>query len=196
MSDMSLPLVPRGHFVVGTVVPYATGAPIDENFLEEQGWMYCNGRMISRSDYPDLFAVIGTLHGGGDGTSTFTLPDYRGYLLRGVDDHTGRDPDAGSRTEPAPGGASGNRCGSRQGHATARPQTAFALDSAGNHSHQARTPQGYSARAVIGSYRSIWNDDDVESNSGGNHHHTVDEGGDAETRPGNAYVNFIIRYRA
>lgn len=47
-------------------------------------WFLCNGQAISRSEYSDLFSLIGTSFGAGDGTSTFNLPDYRGKFLRGL----------------------------------------------------------------------------------------------------------------
>lgn len=40
------------------------------------GWLVCDGSEISRTDYSDLFGVIGELYGVGDGTTTFNLPDF------------------------------------------------------------------------------------------------------------------------
>ena len=40
------------------------------------GYLLCTGTAVSRSAYPDLFAVIGTTFGVGDGTTTFNLPNY------------------------------------------------------------------------------------------------------------------------
>lgn len=48
------------------------------------GWLLCQGQAISRTDYADLFAVIGTAFGSGDGSTTFNLPDLRGEFLRGA----------------------------------------------------------------------------------------------------------------
>lgn len=42
-----------------------------------KGWLLCQGQAISRTDYADLFAVIGTNFGSGDGSTTFNLPDMR-----------------------------------------------------------------------------------------------------------------------
>ena len=44
----------------------------------------CNGAAISRSAYAELFALIGTKHGAGDGATTFNLPDLRGKFIRGT----------------------------------------------------------------------------------------------------------------
>lgn len=47
-------------------------------------WFLCNGQAVSRTKYADLFALIGTNFGAGDGSTTFNLPDYRGKFLRGL----------------------------------------------------------------------------------------------------------------
>lgn len=41
------------------------------------GWLLCDGSPISRTTYADLFDVIGTSFGTGDGSTTFNLPDLR-----------------------------------------------------------------------------------------------------------------------
>src|SRR5215469_5557437 len=43
------------------------------------GWMFCQGQLLSISQYETLFNLIGTTYGG-DGQSTFALPDLRGRL--------------------------------------------------------------------------------------------------------------------
>lgn len=47
------------------------------------GWLACNGSNVSRTTYAALFSAIGTTYGSGDGSTTFALPDLRGYFLRG-----------------------------------------------------------------------------------------------------------------
>lgn len=43
-----------------------------------EGWLICDGKEVSRGQYGELFNVIGTTFGNGDGASTFNLPDFRG----------------------------------------------------------------------------------------------------------------------
>jgi len=43
------------------------------------GWMFCEGQLLPISEYETLFNLIGTTYGG-DGQSTFGLPDLRGRL--------------------------------------------------------------------------------------------------------------------
>lgn len=44
-----------------------------------QGWMFCEGELLPISEYETLFNLIGTTYGG-DGQSTFALPDMRGRI--------------------------------------------------------------------------------------------------------------------
>lgn len=61
----------------GTVLPFA-GSTAPEGFL------FTEGQEILRNAYTNLFAVIGTTYGEGDGETTFNLPDYREMVLVGV----------------------------------------------------------------------------------------------------------------
>lgn len=45
-----------------------------------QGYLLCQGQAISRTQYANLFAAIGTTYGTGDGSTTFNLPDLRGRV--------------------------------------------------------------------------------------------------------------------
>jgi len=55
---------------VGSVLVYAgSSAP--------SGWLLCNGSEVSRTTYSKLFNIIGTTYGGGDGTTTFNLPNLQ-----------------------------------------------------------------------------------------------------------------------
>jgi microcystin-dependent protein len=55
------------------------------------GWIEANGAILNRSDYPELFAAIGSRYGNGNGSTTFQIPDYRGVFLRGLDAGRGLD---------------------------------------------------------------------------------------------------------
>jgi microcystin-dependent protein len=70
------PLIP-----VGALMPYAGATAPD-------GWLLCNGQTPSRTTYANLFAVIGTTYGAGDG-STFGLPDPMGRAIIGVGSGSG-----------------------------------------------------------------------------------------------------------
>jgi microcystin-dependent protein/aspartate 1-decarboxylase len=71
----------------GTII--ATGS-----LTPPSGYLYCDGTAISRTDYAELFAAIGTTYGIGNGTTTFNIPDLRGIFARGA----GTNPSNASNT--------------------------------------------------------------------------------------------------
>lgn len=83
------PLIP-----VGGLMPYA-GATSPE------GWLLCDGAAINRTTYANLFAVLGTTYGSGNGTTTFNVPDMRSRMPIGAGAGTGLT----SRALAATGGA-------------------------------------------------------------------------------------------
>jgi len=52
------------------------------------GYLLCNGGAVSRSTYADLFAVISTTYGAGDGSTTFNVPQLQGKMPQGYDGNT------------------------------------------------------------------------------------------------------------
>lgn len=61
---------------VGAVLPFYGGEP-------PKNWLLCYGQQVSRTEYPELFRVIGTRAGAGNGSSTFNVPDLRGKVIYG-----------------------------------------------------------------------------------------------------------------
>ena len=66
------PAVPTGAFMFF----HATTPP--------EGWLACNGQNVSRTTYANLFNVVGTKYGAGDGSTTFTLPNLHHKFLEGT----------------------------------------------------------------------------------------------------------------
>lgn len=64
---------------VGSIIAYA-------GLTAPDGYLMCDGSAVSRDDYAELFAVIGTTYGSGDGSTTFNLPNTQGRTLVGVDE--------------------------------------------------------------------------------------------------------------
>lgn len=58
------------YLPVGTIMPWAKAN-------QPAGFLYCDGSPVSRTDYADLFALVGTTFGSGNGSSTFNLPDFQ-----------------------------------------------------------------------------------------------------------------------
>lgn len=59
---------------IGSIIPFG-------NKAAPTNWLSCNGQEVSRTTYADLFAVIGTQFGEGDGSTTFNLPDINQYRV-------------------------------------------------------------------------------------------------------------------
>lgn len=74
-AEVSKILIP-----IGTIIAYAGNSLTSLNDL----FVDCGGSTISRTEYAELFAIIGTTYGAGDGSTTFTLPDLRGRCLVGI----------------------------------------------------------------------------------------------------------------
>ncbi len=90
---------------VGTVKPFAgTTAP--------NGFLFAYGQAVSRSTYADLFGVISTTYGTGDGSTTFNLPDLRGRVVAGQDDMGGT---SANRLTGLTGGVNGDTLGGTGG---------------------------------------------------------------------------------
>lgn len=78
------------------------------------GWLYCDGRaLLKEPPYRALYRAIAYNFGSGANPNNpsetigdFNIPDFRGRFLRGVDDSgKERDPDAASRSPMSPGGS-------------------------------------------------------------------------------------------
>ena len=66
---------------VGAIKPWAKAtAPV--------GYVLCDGTAISRTTYADLFAIISTTYGTGNGSTTFNVPDLQGKTPQGYDGNT------------------------------------------------------------------------------------------------------------
>jgi len=77
---------PVSPILPGMEFPYAGTIELDPDV---DGWILCDGREVSRVTYADLFAVIGTQYGVGDGSTTFNVPDRTLTTLVGRDNMGG-----------------------------------------------------------------------------------------------------------
>jgi len=157
-------------FPAGAIIPF--GGNTDKI---PDGWLLCDGTLYSTTEHPELFDAIGYNWGTTD-PDLFRVPDLRGVFLRGVnggisDDFT--DPNRDTRVSRYTGGNIGNTVGSYQ------------ADEFKSHTHTNK--------------ESIMRTGECGLFSGGSHGCTTQNpainntGGD-ETRPMNAYVNYIIKY--
>lgn len=178
-----------GFVPPGAVMAFAGYNPPD-------GWLKCNGQALSSSQYPELYNAIGGNYGNGSSginagpDKNFNVPDYRGEFLRGWDDGRGIDP--------------GRYLETPQAQSTSLPNNAFtgATGSAGAHTHSTVVHGNIFAanheneQAVAAGFFSPTGTASTSTSSAGAHTHTVSitGGGDAETRPRNRVVQYIIKY--
>jgi len=189
IAESNITLVKLAQEVVDSLVPPGTIAAFGGE-IPPRGWLLCDGAPYpaSGAPYNRLYTAIG-VSWGFVYPGQFRVPDLRGYFLRGKDPGLGRDPDSLSRTEIAAGGATGNAVGSLQ------------ADAFRSHSHTvsvAKNPglsdtQGWPS---LDNHLSLRSSDHFASVNGGSMTAggLVENSGDKETRPKNAYVNYIIKY--
>lgn len=93
-----------------------------------RGWAFCDGQLLPISSNQALFSILGTTYGG-DGRTTFALPDVRGRVMI----HEGHGP-----------GLSDRRLGSKGGNET----ETLSANQIPSHTHTLRASGG-SATAVV-----------------------------------------------
>jgi microcystin-dependent protein len=146
-------------------------------------WVICNGQLLDRTTFAGLFAVIGVTFGSTLSTN-FRVPDFRGEFIRGKDDGRGVDPSRGM--------------GSFQDWSTAAPkQTApeHIVPGSGNLSLVAASNPsalGFARAAKGGESVTTVGVDSAMPTPGETDLINVCNG-DAETRPRNVAINYIIR---
>jgi len=111
---------------IGAVTDYAGPAA-------PAGWLLCDGTVYPVASYPKLFVAIGNIYGG-DGTTTFAVPDCRGRVTAC----------AGSATDLA-GNVNGVSLAQKSGYwqmiltAAQMPLVAVTIDAGGDHAHTGYT---------------------------------------------------------
>jgi microcystin-dependent protein len=167
-------------FLVGQVVDF----PVPPT-SPPHGFLYCGNTSYLRTDYPALFAKIGTTHGASDSLH-FNVPDRRGRFVRGQDNGSGRDPDTSSLLRPsqASGGNTGDAVGSIQG------------DAFQDHKHQSNA-----FHDVFGTGGTLNSLAVAAGASGGQNSLTgtasqasISNKTSSESRPINIYTNYFIKY--
>ena len=166
----------------GSILPFA-GSVVPE------GYLLCDGSSIdavSNNKYTSLWNAIGTTYGG-LAKSNFSVPNLRGYFLRGSSDL--------------------NSVGIFQSDATAVNGLSATSGQAGAHNHKSGIPMagtydssiyGKTSSSItklapnkIGYYNPIFQ---YNTSTDGAHAHSISLSGDTETRPKNMSVNYIIKY--
>ena len=170
----SLSLIPAG-----AIIPFAS-------FTPPVGWLIADGAAVSRSTYAVLFYVIGTTFGAGDGSTTFNLPDLRGYFVRGH----------GTNSDGTQSGA----WGVRQSDNVISHTHTGTTSTDGNHTHTFPLYAGDGANNSTNRINTTDESGMVNSafatTSNGNHSHTFTTSsfGGTETRPKNISLWYCIKF--
>lgn len=160
---------------------------VAHNGSPDPGWLKCVGSVLTRTAYPKLFAVIGTIYNtGGELSTEFRLPDWRGVFPRCLDEGRGLNS----------GRTLGNALEPSQNLAHAHSASAAA---AGQHGHTMtfmldRTV-GTPGNAVYGD-ENYYGTETKSTSLAGTHTHTISLGsnGGTEARPVNLAQVRWIRY--
>lgn len=143
--------------------------------LASTGRIPCAGYLIEKTDpqFKELYNVL--MYVWGETSTKFMIPDLRGLFLRGVSNTSGRDPDADKRTKIWSGGATGNMVGSFQECMIQK------------HEHEGLGKKDFGDAK--------YNRNGLTSVLGGPADSAIGitATGGNETRPVNAYVNYIIK---
>lgn len=195
-----------GGIPTGTVVPFAANSA-------PSGWILCDGGLYGRtsgdpSPQPNLFSVIGTTYGSGDGLTTFAVPDLRGMFVRGFDNGRGEDPlrvFGSAQTDLFK--SHDHTAGTESAHTHAFSGTT-GVDSP-DHTHQqygwvggdfefaSRVPNNYrwtaNQNTTSGASTRHTHTFSGTTGAGTSHTHTISLQGGTETRPKNVAMNYIIK---
>lgn len=153
----------------GTVVDFA-GSTVPT------GWLICAGQALSRVDFADLFAALGTTYGAPSG-ATFNLPDTRGRVVAGRDvdsgGFAGRLTTPNSQTLGASGGAQTVTLTPGQ-MPTHTHEVTGSTNSAGSHSHSIEAFSGETVTVSNGANLVLKaGGAPYATNAAGTHSHTI-----------------------
>lgn len=162
-----------GTMPVGTLLPYAGTTSPDTNI-----YLLCDGQAVSRTTYADLFTVVSTTFGVGDGSTTFNVPDLRGRIPMGLDNLGGtpanRVTDANADSLGGSLGAETHTLIEAELPSHSHTKGSLTTVTAGSHTHtfsaavkdgSAATGAGTNWNKFVGSNLSL--------NSAGSHSHTI-----------------------
>lgn len=73
-----LPYIGGSGVPTGSIIAYS--AP---TLPDTEDWLVCNGQAVSRTTYAELYALIGTKYGSGNGSDTFNVPNLTDIFIQG-----------------------------------------------------------------------------------------------------------------
>jgi microcystin-dependent protein len=128
-NNTSGEFVLHSYFVNPGEIPIGGGIDYWGTTVPSTNFAFPYGQAISRIDYPICFARLGTTYGSGDGTTTFNLPDKRGYVSAAYDGMGGSAANRLTTATMSTGGLGGTGGAQTQSISKANlPNTTFAFD--------------------------------------------------------------------
>jgi len=199
-----------GGIPTGAIVPYAANSA-------PSGWVICNGSLYGRtaldpSPQVNLFGIIGTTYGIGDGLTTFAVPDLRGMFVRGFDNGRGLDPLRVFGTDQTFAVESHNHSGTTGNQSVGHTHSisGTTTDQSVDHVHTyirssfalRNAPAGGNNNVAVSEFTTTTggvNTGHTHNFSGttgavsADHTHSIPSYGQTETRPRNVAMNYIIK---
>ena len=120
------------EFPIGTIIMFASDG------IPPSGWLLCDGSEAYRLIFKNLFRVIGTKYGAGDGFHTFNLPDFRGRVVVGVDDAEKRI--KGAQRVGMSGGQASHQLSKGQLPSHSHGKGTLSVSPSGSHNHSINDP--------------------------------------------------------
>lgn len=173
---------------IGSVTAY-TGASAPA------GWLVCDGSAVSRTTYASLFAVCGTSYGGGDGSTTFNLPNMVDRFVKGAGTGVARGTTGGSNTISTSQMPSHNHTGSISINAVGDHVHSASAAAVGDHQHKynaqylATTMQTASPGSSVMRPEAGGTTSNLVTPSGAHTHGITVLGGGAHTPTGSVTIN-------
>lgn len=163
----------------GIIVPWSdTSVP--------SGFLECDGAAVSRTTYANLFAVVGTTYGSGDGSTTFNLPDLQDYTTQSKSPTTNIGQQLGASSVPVTGNIGGSAA-----------STALPVNLIGAHTHSggAGTPF-FTSPTLFPITRNGPGTTTGAAGGGGSHSHNLSAnftGGNMSTEQASLVLLYIIK---
>jgi len=132
-----------------------------------RGWAFCDGQLLAVSQNDALFSLLGTIYGG-DGRTTFGLPDLRGRIPI----HAGHGPGLSERRLGAKGGAEKVTLTVNQLPSHGHGMHASGASATGNNPQGNLTGDSASTEVYIESTPSVNMSGQAVTNVGGSRSHT------------------------
>lgn len=167
----------KSHPPIGSILFLASESAPNSKYI------LCDGQALSRDTHKDLFLVIGTTWGAGDGSTTFNIPDLRGVFPRFLDLGAGRN--------------SGRQLGVLEASTTRLPNAPLSISTDGSHTHGISPGGDHSHNVQLaGDHTHTLSNAGDHTHNNGSFSHVLEmtgsstEGGGLDSTPGQPNIQF------